>query len=141
MTESETTRVVAAGLFEPGRDGQPPVLLGSRCELCGEVLFPATPDCPACLSYASMRPFRLRGEGTLRDFIVVHRGPSGFAVPYVQGYIDLADGPIVYSMIDVPPDEDALRLDQEMVMEIATIREEDGVPVVGWKFRPREERS
>jgi hypothetical protein len=44
-------------------------------------------------------------------------------------------------MIDAPPDEDALRLDQEMVMTVATLRHEDGVPVVGWKFRPREAGS
>jgi hypothetical protein len=137
---SETTaRIVAEGLFEAG---DPPTLVGARCELCHEVLFPPMRDCPACLSFDSMRPFSLRGEGTLRDYIVVHRGPSGFAVPYVQGYIDLADGPIVYSMIDAPPHEDALELGQPMVMEIGTLRyDDDGASVVGWKFRPRDTAS
>jgi uncharacterized OB-fold protein len=137
VTDGERSRVVAPGLFDPGRDGEPPALLGSRCKLCGEVLFPATPDCPACTTYASMEPFRLRGEGVLRDFIVVHRGPKGFAVPYVQGYITLDDGPIVYSMIDAPPEEDALVLGERVVMTIAPLRhDEDGVAVLGWKFRP-----
>jgi uncharacterized OB-fold protein len=127
-----TTRVIAAELWE---DGDPPALLGARCEQGGEVLFPPMDDCPACTTYATMRPFRIRGEGTLRDFIVVHRGPSGFAVPYVQGYIALDDGPIVYSMIDAAPEEDGLDLGQRMRMIAATVRHEDGVDVVGWKSR------
>lgn len=129
MTES-----TIAQLYE---DGDPPVLLGARCDLCGEVVFPAMLDCPACLTFASMRPSRLDGAGILRDFIVVHRGPSGFAVPYIQGYITLDDGPIVYSLIDAPPEPVDLSLGQRMTMIIDTIRfDEDGTPMLGWKFRP-----
>ncbi len=138
MPESGKWRLVAEGLLDPGDDETPPALLGARCELCGEVLFPPLADCPACTTYATMRPFRIRGAGRLRDVIVVRRGPSGFAVPYVQGYIELDDGPIVYSLIDAPPAEDSLRVGERMTMTVAPLRYEDDVAVLGWKFRPVE---
>jgi len=137
------TRTVGDRLFaEPAAEGEPPALLGSRCELCGEVVFPEMADCPNCLTFASMRPFRLRGEGVITDFILARRGPTGFAVPYLQAYVRLVDGPTVYTMLEgFPPEEDAVTLGQEVEMTITPVRHDDGEPVVGWKFRPRRVAS
>jgi uncharacterized OB-fold protein len=131
--------VVGEGLFEaPTTPGGHPSLLGCRCELCGEVVFPRMQDCPACVSYGSMRPVRLRGEGTVRDFIVTRRGPEGFPVPYIQANVQLADGPLIYSMIDgCAAEDDALVEGQEVVMTIEPVRWEGDRPVIGWKFRPK----
>lgn len=133
-------QTVGEGLFEAGaRPDDRPVLLGSQCERCGEVVFPRMRDCPACMTFETMRDFRLRGEGVVRDFIVAHRGPSGFAVPYIQAYVRLVDGPTIYSMLEgFPPTEDGVTIGQEVEMTIVPMRHEDGVPIVGWKFRPRE---
>jgi uncharacterized OB-fold protein len=75
-------------------------LLGSRCRICGEVLFPPLLDCPVCLLPDVMEGSQLAGHGRLRDYVVAERGPEGFDVPYVQAWIELDDGPVVFSIID-----------------------------------------
>lgn len=132
------TRPVGEGLFEPADvpDGLP-YLIGSRCEMCGETVFPGMRDCPACVTRDSMRPARLRGSGTVHQFVVAQRGPSGFAVPYIQAYVRLDAGPIVYSMISgCSPEEDALKYGQRVEMSIVPVRRDGDVEVMGWKFHP-----
>jgi uncharacterized protein len=131
--------MVGEGLFDPGSPPNiPPTLRGSRCAQCGEVVFPRMRDCPRCMTYESMRDAQLRGEGVVHDFIVTQRGPTGFAVPYIQAYIRLIDGPVIYSMLDgFEAADDGVSIGDEVEMTIAPLRVQDGNPVVGWKFRPR----
>jgi uncharacterized OB-fold protein len=67
-------------------------LHGSRCRNCGEVLFPASRDCPACVQPDVMEDVDLVGHGTLRDYVVAERGPEEFPVPYVQSWVKLDHG-------------------------------------------------
>jgi uncharacterized OB-fold protein len=86
-----------------------------------------------------MEHFTLAGRGTLVDFVVVERGPAGYAVPYVQAYIKLVDGPKIYAMLTgVEPTETGPKVGQPMEMIVDVIRSEDGVDIVGWKFRPEQ---
>jgi uncharacterized protein len=130
---------VGEGLFDPGSTPSvPPTLLGSRCEQCGEIVFPRMRDCPHCMSFETMRDVGLRGEGVVHDFIVTQRGPVGFAVPYIQAYVRLVDGPVIYSMLDgFQATDNGVSIGDEVEMIIASLRIQDGEPVVGWKFRPR----
>lgn len=127
-------RLIGKGLFEE-QDGVA-YLLGCVCVDCGEVVFPFMRDCPRCVTPDTMRPKRLTGAGVITDFVVAHRGATGFRVPYIQSYVLLDDGPIIYSMIDAPPSEDAIAVGERVTMSIQAIREEEGVEVVGWIFRP-----
>lgn len=130
-------QVNAFQLYEDAGDGLPPYFLGSRCEQCGEVVFPAMLDCPACLSRATMRSFRLKGRGRLRDFVVTQRAAPGFRVPYIQAYVQLDDGPMVFSMIDgCEPDASTLRRGDVVEMTIKIIRTVDEVDSMGWTFHP-----
>jgi uncharacterized OB-fold protein len=99
-------------------------------------------DCPNCVSHDTMERYRLRGHGHLRDFVVAHRGPTGFAVPYVQAYVKLDDGPVVYTNLDgVDPDESRIELGVEVEMRIGVVKTVDGVDFVGWTFHPVERKS
>jgi len=140
LTRPQTLRArpVGEGLFEE-RDAEdyPPVLLGSKCVQCEEVLFPALIDCPACLGFETMRPHRLEGRGALVSCVVSERGPSGFTVPYIQAYVRLVDGPVVFTTIGVDPnDAPSLEAGEELVMSIEAIRRLNDTEIVGWKFRP-----
>ena len=140
FTQPETARqrrAVADAMFEPA-DGESdtPVLLGSKCVSCGEVVFPRLLDCPACFSFGTMRPVRVRGRGHLRDFVVAYRGPAGFDVPYIQAYVKLMEGPVIFTTIAGVNDAGELALGQEMVMSIEIVRSDGEVDVMGWKFRP-----
>lgn len=133
-------RVVAPGLFEPADtpDGLP-WLLGSGCSKCGEKVFPAMHDCPACVSRDSMQPVRLRGRGRIDRYVVAQRGPSGFRAPYIQAFVRLDDGPTVYSIIDgCPVRDDALAAGQVVEMRIAPVRADGAEEVIGWTFHPVE---
>jgi uncharacterized OB-fold protein len=138
MADTGPIRLVGEGLFEPAENEHDlPWLLGSRCSLCQEVVFPAMLVCPYCVTHASMRPQRLRGRGRLHQFVVTQRGPSGFPVPYVQAYVRLDDGPLAYSMIEGVADPDHDLHDGQLVeMSIAPIRHDGDVTVIGWKFHP-----
>jgi uncharacterized OB-fold protein len=84
-----------------------------------------------------MDRYELAGRGTLVDYVIVERGPAGFAVPYFQAYVKLNDGPKIYSMLEeVQIAEPGLTIGQPMEMLIETIRSDGSVDIVGWKFRP-----
>jgi uncharacterized OB-fold protein len=130
------TRPIADGLFDwPLGEGFPS-LLGSRCKECGETVFPVMRDCPLCGVPDTMESCRLRGTGALEDFIVAERGPAGFAVPYVQAYVRLDDGPVIFTLVtDVDPRSPNLRVGERMNMVFETIATRGEDCIVGWKFR------
>jgi hypothetical protein len=70
--------------------------------------------------------------------VVSERGPSGFSVPYIQAYVRLVDGPVVFTTIGgIDPLEGAsLRAGDELIMSIEPIRRIGDTEIVGWKFRP-----
>jgi uncharacterized OB-fold protein len=131
-------RPVREGLFEAADASEGvPYLVGSLCARCGEIVFPAMRDCPACVTHNSMGPARLPGRGRIDQFVVVHRGPTGVSVPYIQAYVRLEDGPLVYSMIDgCPVHETSLERGQEVEMSIVAIGRDDDGLIMGWKFHP-----
>ena len=81
-------------------DSEAVTFAGSRCRHCGEIVFPALRDCPLCVRSDVMEPYVLAGHGVIRDFVVAERGPAGLAVPYVQAWVRLDDGPVIFSIID-----------------------------------------
>lgn len=85
-----------------------------------------------------MQETALSGRAKLRSYVVVHRGPKDFPVPYIQAYVELEEGPIIYTLVsDCDPHNCLLRLGQDMEMVIDTIREDsEGNEIIAWKFRP-----
>jgi uncharacterized OB-fold protein len=133
-------RLVGDGLFEwPPSNGLLPTLHGAKCRECGEIVFPFLADCPLCMRPGVMVAFELRGSGTLKDFVVTHRGPTGFATPYVQGYIKLDDGPTIYSLLSkVEPTETGPIVGARMKMSLEPVRRDGATDIIGWKFEPGE---
>lgn len=132
-----TRQLIAEHLFEQDAGTGTWWLLGSRCSRCEEVVFPAMSDCPNCVSHDTMRPFRIAGRGRLRDFVVVHRGASGFSLPYVQAFIALDGGPVIYSNLEgVEPDDSRIEIGAEVEMHIGVVKTIDDVEYIGWTFHP-----
>ena len=79
-------------------DGDRPRLIGSKCVDCGEVYFPATPNCTRCLS-TRMERYDLGSTGVLWSWTIqgflpkapYNSGetPENFT-PYGVGYIEMA---------------------------------------------------
>ncbi|MCT7657098.1 Zn-ribbon domain-containing OB-fold protein [Mycobacterium deserti] len=139
------TNLITDGLFRV--DGDRTVLLGSRRASTGVVKFPAeradlfdaNPDIQT-----DIEALELSTEGTLYTFTTQefppplpykgHRDPTVFR-PYVVGFVELAEGLLVESLIvDVAADD--LRIGQGMVSTTTTLDTEAGEKFTTFAFRP-----
>ncbi|MDP2727676.1 MAG: Zn-ribbon domain-containing OB-fold protein, partial [Dehalococcoidia bacterium] len=109
-------------------------LVGSRCRSCGRTYFPRKRVCPQCFQIDQMEDVALSRRGRLYTFTVAEAGPPGFNVPYAFGYVDLPEGVRVFSPLE--GDHDALAIGMELEMIMGQIREENGVAVISYKFKP-----
>lgn len=139
------TELIAEGIFRV--DGDRAVLLGSRRASTGMVKFPAErpelfdarPDIQS-----DIEPLELSTEGTLYTYTTQEfppplpyrgkRSPDAFK-PYVVGYIELAEGVLVESLI-VGAAAGELRIGQRMVSTTTTFETEAGETVLTYAFQP-----
>ncbi len=129
---------VDAGLFA---SLDPPRLLGSRCEQCRTVVFPAARSCPKC-SGATMAPHALADRGTVWTWTVQAFAPKapylpppdGFA-PFPVGYVDLGDV-IVEGHLLVDRERLEIGLPVRLVLEPVVAR---GGDIVTYAFALDEE--
>jgi len=72
-------------------------LIGTKCDNCGRAYFPPQEICRDChrKSIGKMETTKLRGEGKILSYTVVHEGTEAFKdqVPYVMAIIELQEGP------------------------------------------------
>ena len=109
-------------------------LVGSLCGDCGAKVFPPAPVCPECMS-ETISNADLATDGTLYSWSVVHVAPKGWNVPYIAGYVDLADKVRVFTHI-VNVDPANLEMDMPVSLTTAVLGEDDGVPVNSYAFAP-----
>ena len=146
-TETAVTQVpVLDGMF--AWPTEVPRLLASRCTTCGTHTFPRTFICPnpACIE-REVEDAELSPYGTLASYTVVHYPPPRpFVppdpfVPFILGEVAFPEGiQVVGPVVGVDLDAVRLGIAVETVIEPYSVTE-DGVEVVGWKFRPVEEAS
>ena len=131
---------IADGLFTWPRDE--PRLIGSRCDSCGNVSFPAQTSCPRCTG-TDVSEQLLAREGVLWSWTVQgfrpksppYTGPTEFE-PYPVGYVELAGEVKVESrLVDVEPGD--LEIGMPMELAIVPFVPEVGDPVLMFAFRPQ----
>lgn len=76
-----------------------PFLLGSRCNACGLTVFPKIPVCPGCRLNGTMETAAIGRTARIFSHTIAHYAPEGFVAPYYQAYLDLPEGPRVFSLI------------------------------------------
>ena len=113
-------------------------LIGSRCTACGRTFFPKQFVCRVCMRNDTMEETALSTRGKIDTFSVVHVAPTGFKAPYIQAFVDLPEGPRIFSLITgCEPSENALRTGMEVELVIDKITEDEkGNDLIGYKFRP-----
>jgi len=117
------------------------LLLGSRCETCGNIHFPLRKVCPNCRRAGKIKPVRLSGRGKVYSYTVVRAAPEGFEafVPYVIAVIELDEGvKLTSQVVDCDPKDVYIGMPVEACFR--KIREEgkEGVICYGFKFRPAD---
>ncbi len=126
--------LVRDGLFT---DADPPVLLASRCTVCGNVLFPRADSCAYC-SADDPEPVELTGPGTLWSWTAVTAPPPGYRgeVPFGVGVVELPEGIRVITRLTAS-DPAALTAGQPMGLRVVPLhRDDDGNDVVTYAFAP-----
>src|ERR1700691_5910694 len=79
--------------------GQSPALLGAKCSACGTVVFPKMPVCPSCGRNGTKRDVEIGRKGRLYSHTIARFAPNGFKAPFFQAFIDLDEGPRIFSLI------------------------------------------
>lgn len=141
--EQKKTVPLQEGLFHmPASPEDKGYLIGSKCSNCGYVTFPKRVVCSSCVRDDTMKEVHLSGRARLDRFTVAYQAPAGMTAPYIQAYVQLAEGPMLYTLVTgVEQKADALKLDQPMEVVIEKIREdEQGNDLIAWKFRPAKSK-
>ena len=107
-------------------------LIGSKCNTCGEVFFPARVVCPNCRRKGDLEPFQFSGKGKIYTYSVIRSAPDDFkkSAPYAVAVIELEEGAKLTTQL-VDCDVDSL----EMVFRRVREDGEDGVISYGYKFK------
>lgn len=85
-----------------------------------------------------MTELPLSTKGLVNTFTISRVAPMGFKAPYIQAYVDLPEGPRIFSLITgCEPSEEAIQIGSEVELVLETIcQDEDGNHLIGYKFRP-----
>ena len=116
-------------------------LIGSRCGVCGRIYFPPRSVCPTChrRSIGKMEPFKLKGEGEVIPFSIVHDAPSQLEMqkPYVIAIIKMDEGVnITAQVIDIDPTDVHIGLRVRATLRKISDEGAAGVINYGYKFMP-----
>ena len=131
--------IIEEGLFyQPTSPEERPYLIGSKCTLCSNVTFPKMQVCPRCAKKDTMTEVHLSGRGKLDTFSIVNAALPGFKAPSIQAYVNLEEGPRIWSLITgVEPDEKALKIGMDVELVVEKVREDaQGNEVISYQFRP-----
>jgi uncharacterized OB-fold protein len=86
-----------------------------------------------------MKVVEIGRTGKVYSFTIARAASVGFEAPYFQAYVDLPEGPRVFSLISesVPVSENSLRegMDVELVVEPVR-RDRSGKTIFTYKYRP-----
>lgn len=138
QTEKKRLPILPGMFHEASSPTDRSYLIGSKCRACGRVFFPRRPVCRVCMTDDTMEETPLSTRGKIDTFTVVQVAPLGFKAPYIQAYVDLPEGPRVFSLITgCEPSENALKEGQEVELVIDKVTEDEkGNDLIGYKFRP-----
>jgi uncharacterized OB-fold protein len=127
------------GVFitDPSQPGEL-FLRGAKCSKCECFYFPYRRVCPNCFDRAPKTEIAMGQKAKLAVCTKVDIAPPGFQAPYILGYVDLDEGPRIFTQIDFPPEESVkLVPGTPMQLQVQVVAKDDfGNPIVGWKYHP-----
>jgi len=138
-SQTEFVALLPGAYSVPGEAGETPHLIGSRCRACHATVFPKMAVCPACHAADTMEDTAMGRQGRLFNFTIAHVAPQGFEAPYFQAFVDIPEGPRIFSLIsaDVPVQAGALEDGMALELVIEPIgKTADNVPILTYKYRP-----
>jgi uncharacterized OB-fold protein len=134
---------------EPGEGpelglGLGPALVGSRCDACGQVVFPKIPVCPACRRNGTMKDVRIGRTAKLFSHTIARSAPKGFKAPLFQAFVDLPEGPRIFTLIGAacPVEDGALQDGMEMRLVVEQLADTpENKDFTTYKYVPAARRN
>lgn len=113
-------------------------MIGTACGPCGRTFFPKRRNCPHCMSEEGVVAVVLSPTGKLQSHHISQAAPSGFSAPHAQGYVELDNGPRIFTLLT---DYDDAQVRTGCVMELKCVesRRNGDEVVVGYRFAPKRE--
>jgi uncharacterized OB-fold protein len=127
--------------FLPDNDGKGPRLLACKCRACGTVVFPKMPVCPSCGGNGKMDDVEIGQRGRLYSFTIAHVAPAGFKAPFLQAFVDLPEGPRIFTLIGAqcPVELGALENGMEMRLVVEPLADTpENRDTLTYKYVPAE---
>lgn len=111
-------------------------LLGGRCVDCGTISTPPSihPHCVGC-GGPKLEPVELARHGTVHTYVVNHAMPAPFQTPLALAVVDLDDGS---RLMVQATDPEGVEIGAEVDLVLRRYAVERGVPVYGFKARPKK---
>lgn len=119
-------------------DGTEGVLLGRKCQECGENFFGAPSFCLKCTS-GDLKPIELSKEGIVTTYTIVRQAPPGWQgdVPYLLAAVEVPEGPrITAEVVDCPEEAIKVGLPVELTVRVGG-KDKDENEVVVYKWIPK----
>lgn len=113
-------------------------LIGTRCENCGENLFPPRRICPNCRRAGKIKEFKFSGKGKIFSYTVIYAAPEGFEYekPYVMAIIKLEEGPFITAqVVDCHLEEVKIGKPVKAVFRKIRVSSKSGSIRYGYKFK------
>ena len=117
-------------------DEEGPYLIGGKCTSCQAVFFPKQSICPRCTGQ-SIEESPLSRKGRLYTYTEVYQKPPDYdgPIPYLIGRVLLPEGVFVLAQLKAGKEDLKINMDMELVVE-SIYRDESGVELIGYKFKP-----
>jgi hypothetical protein len=111
-------------------------LMAAKCKRCGRLLLPPRPMCANCHS-KDLEWTRLKGEGKLLTYTVIHVAPKQFQsmIPYAVGIVKLDEGPQLPGMIR-ETDPDKIKVDMKLSIDFDTMLPSEWPQWPRYYFKP-----
>ncbi len=122
-------------ISEDGKDG---VLLGRKCQDCGEMFFGQPRFCLKCTS-GNLEPVEFGRDGVVSTYTIVRQAPPGWQgdVPYLLATVKLTEGPSVASeVVDCAEGDLKVGMPVEFTVRVGGT-DKEGNEVIVYKWRPK----
>ena len=117
--------------------GARPYLKARECTSCGARFFDRRVACGNC-GAQEFKNARVRNQGVVTAFTIVHRAAPGIPAPYVSAIIQTEDGTSVRSnVVNCTPDPDHVTLGMKVKLTTYSIGTDDeGTEAIAFGYQP-----
>jgi len=117
--------------------GDRPYLKAKACTSCGARFFDRRIACGNC-GAQEFQNVRVRNQGVVTAFTIVHRAAPGIPAPYVSAIIETDDGTSVRSnVVNCEPDPERVKLGMKVKLTTYSIGTDDeGTEAIAFGYEP-----